>query len=812
MPAKAMLTSKRPASAGAQSSSLRSEDVPEVAVVAQGTQQLRSSRPKMSCNVNDFPHVEKEFDNKEKAYWELGIGQRVRSHKACVHTTKTNFSTLFCKLWQKGCAWEAALVYKRNGKVELRTRANANKEHNMEIIDLVGSVGCQSLEQKQYLCAKFKSSATVTARAAKRTLELDLEVSEEMKCVDKKKVQKLKETLFSSDGHARQGLGEIAEAAAPHKKVPHKNLLHEPFFAVHTLKRVSKDRSNSGTQVSYVNLVATTRNLMARFVSSPVAQLDGGFKYNVMGWPLTLLGSANGDMEFAPTGILLSSGTKLPQIEDGLTGYAEAVHKVTGTFPKKRYVMSDAAEEYRVPSRRAFSTPQEACQNLMCWFHMKAAMTDYIRKHCKIDAKEELITAVQKDCDIMHYSATIPEFKSKVKAITCHWLAEGYAAATEWTDGSGEERNLVTNFESEWMTKAPEWHCAEQEHSTQTLPTTNNGCESEVRWSRKDAGNVPSSAKNCVRFILNQAQFYSRREWDAKATRKPSRAMWGRALDFRTLFNTDKIVELPGNLYCCRARDNDARDLGECDRAKLSMQDALRMQRIYVLLQTGGDVSYDQLQQYSDYHFFHLADQSRHCTCYSFLPFRQCKHVMAVGIRSGQMEVPPELDRTPLAKIAAGRRRKAGDCYSTGSPKKKTKTKPRKDLRASLAKLRLKRPCRRRLRGKQAPPADDRALSSTVLAPRAIAKAPPAAPLVANPCVKVTVFSHLGVDHLFDLELPADSTIANCFGCIAQRLGNTEDTVCIMDVTSVPWQWTMCDNDQLGMDRVVHVRSVLKGG
>eukprot|EP00973_Karenia_brevis_P023367 3217213-Karenia_brevis.AAC.1 len=63
------------------------------------------------------------------------------------------------------------------------------------------------------------------------------------------------------------------------------------------------------------------------------------------------------------------------------------------------------------------------------------------------------------------------------------------------------------------------------------LPTTNNGCEVEVRWSRQDAGAVPGSALQCVNFMLNQVEYYSRTTWDPSATREVDKALWKRAMD-----------------------------------------------------------------------------------------------------------------------------------------------------------------------------------------------------------------------------------------------------------------------------------------
>eukprot|EP00973_Karenia_brevis_P023444 3227495-Karenia_brevis.AAC.1 len=84
--------------------------------------------------------------------------------------------------------------------------------------------------------------------------------------------------------------------------------------------------------------------------------------------------------------------------------------------------MSDAAEEYRETARKVFSQEKEACENLMCWYHMKAAVGEYAKKHCLCEAKDEFVKAVEEDCDRMHHSSNMAEFQAKATAIRQHWL------------------------------------------------------------------------------------------------------------------------------------------------------------------------------------------------------------------------------------------------------------------------------------------------------------------------------------------------------------------------------------------------------
>ena len=53
---------------------------------------------------------------------------------------------------------------------------------------------------------------------------------------------------------------------------------------------------------------------------------------------------------------MLTSSTKTEHVEEALVGYAQAVSNIQKASPAKRFVMSDAAEEYRASAQKSFST------------------------------------------------------------------------------------------------------------------------------------------------------------------------------------------------------------------------------------------------------------------------------------------------------------------------------------------------------------------------------------------------------------------------------------------------------------------------
>eukprot|EP00959_Pyramimonas_sp_CCMP1952_P067651 1412136-Pyramimonas_sp.AAC.1 len=93
-------------------------------------------------------------------------------------------------------------------------------------------------------------------------------------------------------------------------------------------------------------------------------------------------------------------------MEEASVGYAQATNRVTREFPAESFAMSDGAEEYRKPARIAFSDKRTQCQSLMCWFHMKDAVLDFVKRHAPCAETELLVQEIGNDLDMMHHSAT----------------------------------------------------------------------------------------------------------------------------------------------------------------------------------------------------------------------------------------------------------------------------------------------------------------------------------------------------------------------------------------------------------------------
>ena len=193
--------------------------------------------------------------------------------------------------------------------------------------------------------------------------------------------------------------------------------------------------------------------------------------------------------------------------------------------------------------------------------------------------------------------------------------------------------------------------------------------------------------------------------FDPNAERAVEKEMWRRAWAFRELHNTAKVVKLQNGVCCCRARAS-AAGPDEADRGDIELADAQRVQEIGHKLLHGQSVSYAEVKQYSECYLFYRQRGTRHsaashCTCPSFMPFMRCKHTLGTGLRFGADLLPDDVDFTPLADGARGRKRKAGDCYSKGTEVQKRKA-DLPSLQECLAKHRSAPRPGKRLRCKQA--------------------------------------------------------------------------------------------------------------
>ena len=189
--------------------------------------------------------------------------------------------------------------------------------------------------------------------------------------------------------------------------------------------------------------------------------------------------------------------------------------------------------------------------------------------------------------------------------------------------------------------------------------------------ARQDAGSMPSAMGDFIKFMLAQVELHSKLPWNALAEGPVAKAVWQKAVDFRSLFNTGKIREHrhAKELYhICKGR-SDSHSTNVIDRPDVSAAEAAEACAMHANLRAGAPVAYDALQKYTSVRIFWHASGKDFCTCRAFPAQRRCFHVLALALRAGREPLPPEHDVTPLSTGLRGRRRRAGDRYSVqGEP------------------------------------------------------------------------------------------------------------------------------------------------
>ena len=93
-----------------------------------------------------------------------------------------------------------------------------------------------------------------------------------------------------------------------------------------------------GKEKPYCTIVVTSKALQRRWVDAPdaIAGADGGFKFNFLGWPLTVIGQSNKAHQYAACGFGMHSSIALPQVTDMFSGFVSSTEDVTKKSAKKR--------------------------------------------------------------------------------------------------------------------------------------------------------------------------------------------------------------------------------------------------------------------------------------------------------------------------------------------------------------------------------------------------------------------------------------------------------------------------------------------
>ena len=396
-------------------------------------------------------------------------------------------------------------------------------------------------------------------------------------------------------------------------------------------------------------VVCTSRELQRRWSEGTSAgfpaHVDGGYKFNLCGWPVTVFGQTNAAGRWGLGALMLSSGLSNALVEMMLKGYTESTERLNRNWTKREIGMSDAQLSYRSGLREGIG-----CNTtLMCFFHVKKQSKQWLSQHTVGTSKEkaDLWQQVSKDLDMIRGARSPADFESRCDAVDAEWRRTRIHDRTRWTDKTGKERDWCQHFAAQWRSATPEWYVGAASVGC-GLPGTNNAAEATVRYTRENFGGRLGNVAQCVKFLLDEVEDASSNPWSPSENRQIPMPTWRKAIAFQKLLGTRRVVAVEhenGTYHVCRERkDPRTDDVSQRDVLKEGI--ARSVLREQLLLEAGKATActWTQLARLQTFRFF-TQDQ---CTCGAWLGPRLCFHTVAVQLAAGRRAKPQSLDETPL--------------------------------------------------------------------------------------------------------------------------------------------------------------------
>ena len=340
------------------------------------------------------------YSSRQQCFDDLGVGKRCKSHCARVVKTQGQLTHLRCHLRGSDpqCAWAAIAKTAHDGTVELLQHPACWTEHNEESAPK-GTRGFENMGERKAMETLLESQATAKPSTALRTARLHAE--KPVQNVQLQQVQKLKKMLVPKR-FACQNLGDIRKEVAARESLPADRT--KGYFCFSHISKIGEK--------PYVIVVATSRELQERWAASSEcpAAIDGGYKFNLLGWPLHVLGSVNPAGKFGVAALAITSNVELDTVSKMLIGFKTSTERVTRRTADRLLAMSDGEVAYRNAMAKTFGSA-----NLMCFFHVKQAARDNLMKRFEgnLASKKNTWKQISEDIDLMRGAHCKRDFVSR---------------------------------------------------------------------------------------------------------------------------------------------------------------------------------------------------------------------------------------------------------------------------------------------------------------------------------------------------------------------------------------------------------------
>lgn len=183
---------------------------------------------------------------------------------------------------------------------------------------------------------------------------------------------------------------------------------------------------------------------------------DATYKLVWQGYPVLQIGTTDLHRKFHPFGLAVCTHETQADFKFIFGSLKKAVFEKFGSNINPQYLVADAAESIH----NAFEETFEGASVIMCWFHMRKALSKRVDNHIHDKQKRQKFL---NDIDMLQLSQTPAIFEIASQLFIVKWRTES--------------NELINYFKNEWLFKNRNWY----EGFAKRVPSTNNALESNNR-------------------------------------------------------------------------------------------------------------------------------------------------------------------------------------------------------------------------------------------------------------------------------------------------------------------------------------------
>lgn len=198
----------------------------------------------------------------------------------------------------------------------------------------------------------------------------------------------------------------------------------------------------------------TTKILMQSAIGAKNVHSDATYKIVWEGYPILIVGTSDMHKKFHPFGVAVCTNETTADFEFVFKSLKTGLKDNFDVDFQPEYLISDAAKSIHKGFRNIFGDDSKV---IMCWYHMKTALTKRMESMIKNQAQRMAFIV---DINKLQVAKTREIFDTAANLFVKKW--------------SPVSKELMTYFQSEWLSKNRNWY----EAYARRTPSTNNCIES----------------------------------------------------------------------------------------------------------------------------------------------------------------------------------------------------------------------------------------------------------------------------------------------------------------------------------------------